>query len=293
MLSLFASILASDILPIFLIALAGYLLAKFAAVSIQSVSRVVFYALMPCLAFRMLYTSSATGPNVGRLMALGLLTMGSFHAPRFQEGETVLSLGPCLVTLDDLGSVEVSAPEGHTGKCWDINFSISVNGQHVGAVAIGVAIKFRKGLPVEAARVTTGSIREFVEERHCRHLRFCQHFGERPPWDRCDACDICGVEVEWTQLKTKKQPKPASPKAARAELIAEQGALGVALREWRKELAKSTSVPAYVILHDTTIAAICEHRPETHAELLATPGIGERKAEKFGEQILALVAANR
>ena len=77
MLSLFASILASDILPIFLIALAGYLLAKFAAVSIQSVSRVVFYALMPCLAFRMLYTSSATGPNVGRLMALGLLTMGS------------------------------------------------------------------------------------------------------------------------------------------------------------------------------------------------------------------------
>jgi ATP-dependent DNA helicase RecQ len=132
-------------------------------------------------------------------------------------------------------------------------------------------------------------MREFVEERHCRHLSICQHFGERPSWDRCDACDVCGVTVDWTQTKPRKLPKPATPKSARAEMIAEQGALGVALREWRKELAKSSGVPAYVIIHDTTIAAICDHRPTTFEELLATPGIGERKAEKFGEQILELV----
>ena len=136
-------------------------------------------------------------------------------------------------------------------------------------------------------------MREFVEERYCRHLRICQHFGERPSWDRCDACDVCGIEIDWTRTKPRKQPKPVSAKSARAEQIAEQGALGVALREWRKQLAQSSNVPAYVILHDTTIAAICDHRPESHEELLATPGIGERKAERFGEQILALVASNR
>jgi predicted permease len=76
-LTLFASILVSDILPIFAITAAGYLLARFAQVSVQAVSRVVFYALMPCLAFRMLTTSTASGPEVGRIMALCALTMAA------------------------------------------------------------------------------------------------------------------------------------------------------------------------------------------------------------------------
>lgn len=74
---LLLSILVSDILPIFVITAAGYLLARFAQVSVQPVSRLVFYVLMPCLAFRMLFTSTASGPDVGRIMALGILTMGS------------------------------------------------------------------------------------------------------------------------------------------------------------------------------------------------------------------------
>ena len=52
--SLLVSILLSDILPIFAIASVGFLLARFAAVDVKSVSRVVFYGLLPCLAFRML-----------------------------------------------------------------------------------------------------------------------------------------------------------------------------------------------------------------------------------------------
>ncbi len=136
-------------------------------------------------------------------------------------------------------------------------------------------------------------MREFVEERECRHRSICLHFGETPSWQRCDACDVCGVSVDWTKAKPRPKKTVAPAKVTRAEMIAEQGSLGVALREWRKELSKSTNVPAYVIIHDTTIAALCDHRPETLEELLKTPGIGERKAEKFGEQILALIAANR
>ena len=73
---LFSS-LVSDILPIFAIASAGFLLARFAAIEVKTVARVVFYSLLPCLAFRLLVTSRAYGPNVGRLMLLAIVIMGA------------------------------------------------------------------------------------------------------------------------------------------------------------------------------------------------------------------------
>ena len=50
-----------DILPIFAIASAGFLLARYARVDVKMLARVVFYSLLPCLAFRLLVTSSASG----------------------------------------------------------------------------------------------------------------------------------------------------------------------------------------------------------------------------------------
>src|SRR5437868_9988766 len=72
---LLVSILLSDILPIFAIAGAGFLLARFAGIDVKMLSRVVFYALLPCLAFRLLVNSSASGPNVARLILLAVLIM--------------------------------------------------------------------------------------------------------------------------------------------------------------------------------------------------------------------------
>ncbi|MEO5924158.1 MAG: AEC family transporter [Bryobacteraceae bacterium] len=72
---LLLSILTSDILPIFAIAAAGFLIARFAAVDVRNVSRLTFYAFMPCLSFRLLVTSTASGPNVVRLMILSVLIM--------------------------------------------------------------------------------------------------------------------------------------------------------------------------------------------------------------------------
>jgi superfamily II DNA helicase RecQ len=62
------------------------------------------------------------------------------------------------------------------------------------------------------------------------------------------------------------------------------------LRAWRRELAKLQGMPPYVILHDATIDALCRQRPRDTAELLEVPGIGERKAERFGARILELIA---
>lgn len=84
---LLASILVSDILPIFAIASAGFLLARYAGVDVRSVSRAVFYALLPCFAFRLLVTSSALGPNVVRLILLAVLIMGTMGLAGYAIGK--------------------------------------------------------------------------------------------------------------------------------------------------------------------------------------------------------------
>ncbi len=70
-------------------------------------------------------------------------------------------------------------------------------------------------------------------------------------------------------------------------------ALRERLRAWRRELAKEMSVPAYVILHDSTIDELCRQTPSTIAELMEVQGIGEKKAERFGKAILGVIASWR
>ncbi|MEM5426008.1 MULTISPECIES: DNA helicase RecQ [Paraburkholderia] len=61
------------------------------------------------------------------------------------------------------------------------------------------------------------------------------------------------------------------------------------LRLWRTETAKSEGVPAYVIFHDATLAEIARNGPESVDELRDIPGIGARKLERFGEELVEVV----
>jgi predicted permease len=69
------SVFVSDILPIFLIAAVGYLLASRLQASVKTLSHVVFYALIPCFVFRLLTTSKISGPEAGRMALLAILVM--------------------------------------------------------------------------------------------------------------------------------------------------------------------------------------------------------------------------
>ena len=68
-------IFVSDILPIFVIATVGFLLARYLKVSVTSVAHVSFYALSPCFVFTMLVQSTVTGSQVGRMAALAVVVM--------------------------------------------------------------------------------------------------------------------------------------------------------------------------------------------------------------------------
>jgi malate permease and related proteins len=67
------SIFVSDILPVFMIASAGFVLARKLQASVKTLSHVSFYALTPCLAFKMLTASKITGPEAGRMVLMAVL----------------------------------------------------------------------------------------------------------------------------------------------------------------------------------------------------------------------------
>ena len=69
------SVFASDLLPIFVIAGAGFALARWLKASAVTLTHVVFYALLPCFAFRLLISSVATGRRFGMMVLLAVLVM--------------------------------------------------------------------------------------------------------------------------------------------------------------------------------------------------------------------------
>ena len=63
------------------------------------------------------------------------------------------------------------------------------------------------------------------------------------------------------------------------------------LKQWRLERAKADEVPAYVVFHNSTLEAIAERGPRTIAELASIPGVGPTKLERYGQEVLAALAA--
>ncbi|WP_172831425.1 ATP-dependent DNA helicase UvrD2 [Mycobacterium asiaticum] len=65
------------------------------------------------------------------------------------------------------------------------------------------------------------------------------------------------------------------------------------LKDWRRDAAKEQDVPAYIVFSDNTLIAIAELRPTDEAALIAIPGIGARKLEQYGPDVLELVRRAR
>ena len=65
------------------------------------------------------------------------------------------------------------------------------------------------------------------------------------------------------------------------------------LKDWRLRTSRDMSVPAYVVFTDNTLIAIAETLPSDDAALVAIPGIGARKLEQFGPDVLALVKSRQ
>ena len=151
-------------------------------------------------------------------------------------------------------------------------------------------------------------IRKFAESNRCRHRQICLHFGETPKWETCEACDACGARPEWLAVPVSTRPRARVRLARPAKFEREQPrfasgstkrsqstlSLGPAanpdlieyLRDWRRALAKERGIPAFIVLHDSSLEDLARKRPASLAELHDVSGFGERKVEAFGNAVL-------
>ena len=97
-------------------------------------------------------------------------------------------------------------------------------------------------------------------------------------------CRVCGSIL--TAAAARKRGRCDGCPADRDEVLFE------ALRSWRAERAKDLGQPAYCVFTDATLEAIAERKPGSVAALVEIPGIGQAKLDKFGDDVLSLVAAH-
>jgi DNA helicase-2/ATP-dependent DNA helicase PcrA len=95
--------------------------------------------------------------------------------------------------------------------------------------------------------------------------RVCNAMLTTAPSIMLRRCETCSVDVD-------------------DELLAQ-------LKEWRLKTSRELSVPAFVVFTDNTLIAIAESLPTDEAALVSIPGIGARKLEQFGADVLELVRA--
>src|SRR3954454_6985032 len=93
--------------------------------------------------------------------------------------------------------------------------------------------------------------------------RVCNHTLTTPPAIMLRRCESCPSDIDEV-------------------LLAE-------LKDWRLRISREMSVPAYVVFTDNTLIAIAETLPTDDAALVAIPGIGARKLEQYGADVLAMV----
>jgi ATP-dependent DNA helicase RecQ len=96
------------------------------------------------------------------------------------------------------------------------------------------------------------------------------------------------IELRRAQPR-KKKPAARPDKPVAAGLVAADAGLLERLKAWRAGQAREQAVPAYVIFHDSTLAALAALRPGDLDGLSAIDGIGAKKLERYGPKLLELL----
>ena len=96
------------------------------------------------------------------------------------------------------------------------------------------------------------------------------------------------LSTEAGQRKSKRSATPPTPKAP-IQLDGRAQTRYKALKAWRFEVAKEHNLPAYVIFHDATLAALAQSAPQSLDELQGISGIGARKLEAYGAAVLKVL----
>ena len=157
----------------------------------------------------------------------------------------------------------------------------------------------------ERTRSGTRALFNLIERPGCRHQALVRHFDEQI--DACGAsCDHCtGVTVETRLAEALEQEQVAQAgwrRKAATDRAGQRASLGVdelddddrnlfnALRTLRRELADEARVPPYIVFGDRVLLEMVARKPESPAQLLQVPGVGQAKLERYGDYFLEAIA---
>jgi ATP-dependent DNA helicase RecQ len=93
----------------------------------------------------------------------------------------------------------------------------------------------------------------------------------------------------WGRKSGKKDTRPLNSRDTERVLSAAEESIFEELKEWRKEEASLTGVPAYIVFGNKTLKAIAMARPGSYKELENVPGVGPAKLEAYGDDLLKLI----
>jgi DNA helicase II / ATP-dependent DNA helicase PcrA len=199
------------------------------------------------------------------------VTLASLHAAKGLEWDAVF-----LVGLVD-GTLPIQHAEGDDAKIEEERRLLYV----------GVT-RARRHLALSWAlsRSSGGGRRNRRRSRFLYGLIPDHHAAARVPARRGGAkprCRVCGSPLVGPEAMTSRRC-PDCPADLDVDLLDR-------LKAWRSSTAKVQQVPPYVVFTDATLTAIAEQRPADAAALVQIPGIGARKLDRYGPEVLALVAA--
>ncbi|HEX3375422.1 MAG TPA: RecQ family ATP-dependent DNA helicase, partial [Candidatus Acidoferrales bacterium] len=156
-------------------------------------------------------------------------------------------------------------------------------------------------------------MQSFVKSSECRQKQISEHFGEIWKGKGCGICDACAGAPAWFESGRRKGRKGGSTnahtsgssaarhstqrrnpiRAIEQEIYETAPAIPVDeelrefLREWRRNVARQKMIAAFIVMHDATLDELCRVQPRSIADLRRISGMGEKKCEVYGEEILA------
>ena len=129
------------------------------------------------------------------------------------------------------------------------------------------------------AEATEENLNDFLRTHGIVSVRTEFVTGETPAW--------C-VLVEFVQ-QSESLAKSSGKIDYMKVLTPEEFAVFSKLRDLRKELVSKDGVPPFVVFTDEQLSLIVKQKPENLSNLTAIQGIGQSKAEKYGEAVLKIL----
>lgn len=127
----------------------------------------------------------------------------------------------------------------------------------------------------------------YASGKRCLRASILSYFGQGAP-ENCGNCSVCCGAPAAVEDAEAQSAKGATSKILRGTQALDRGdqALYERLAALRKRIARTRSVPAFVIFNDATLKEMAIKRPRTRAQMLRIPGMGEKKLEAYGERFL-------